>query len=263
MNFNEVGYKYRGIGNVDSEERNRLREIIVDNKAYFPKPSYLNDPFDCNPVARFNDPSELRKYVDKKYRREFNHKATSGEITKTVLDLSNRYADYSVREIFDDYIGVFCLSKSDQLNLMWSHYADSHKGVCLGFDLKTIKSWTGKEVTYSSQRVNIDLMRIKSDEAYRKDIISKSVFTKGEDWVVEEEVRCLSKYSGHQEYPPEGLASITFGLATSVEARNFVLALVEEAKSKPIIKECWQTDKEHRLYIREVASNNAIHPTSG
>jgi hypothetical protein len=263
LRFFGIGYKYRGIGDTDSKERSRLREIIVENKCYFPKPSSLNDPFDCNPVVGFNDPAELRKYIQKKYRREFNHKASSEEITKTIIDMKNEYSDYSMREIFDDYIGVFCLSECNNLNLMWSHYADSHKGVCLGFDLDIIKSWFCKKVGYSDQRININLIKLKNNDNYQKDILSKSVFTKGEDWLVEKEVRCLSKYSGHQGFTPEGLVSITFGLATSLEDRNFILDLVEESGSKLAIEECWQTDAEHSLRIRMKSSNKAIHPTSG
>lgn len=251
MEFDNVGYKYREIGEDGTKERARLYEILVENKVYFPKPSSLNDPFDCNPVANFNNPVELRRYVEKKYRSDFNYKPTSKEVTQTVVDMSALYTEYDVRKVFDEYIGVLCLSKCNKLNLMWSHYANSHKGICLGFDLGVIKNWLCKPVLYSSERVNIDLMRIKEDESYRKDIISSAVFTKGEDWCVEKEIRSLSKNPGHQEYSPAGLKSITFGLATSEKDRDYVLSLIKEAGIEPLILECWQTNLEHNLFVRD------------
>jgi hypothetical protein len=37
-------------------------------------------------------------------------------------------------ESFESY-GVSCFSESWNSILMWSHYADRHKGICLGFDV--------------------------------------------------------------------------------------------------------------------------------
>ena len=34
---------------------------------------------------------------------------------------------------------VFCLSELDDSVLMWSHYADQHQGVVLGFDTEAME----------------------------------------------------------------------------------------------------------------------------
>lgn len=47
-------YKYRSLGDSESEAERRtllkrLKDMIVDQKVYFSKPSQFNDPFDCRP----------------------------------------------------------------------------------------------------------------------------------------------------------------------------------------------------------------------
>jgi len=42
-------------------------------------------------------------------------------------------------KVFEDTkskLGIFCASKSYMNTLLWSHYGDSHKGICLGFHIK-------------------------------------------------------------------------------------------------------------------------------
>lgn len=65
---------------------------------YFASPAQLNDPFDC----LYN-------------RDEFLRNSGPG------------FAEHR------DNIGVCCFSLSNEIQLMWSHYANSYNGFCLGF----------------------------------------------------------------------------------------------------------------------------------
>ena len=40
-------------------------------------------------------------------------------------------------------LGVLCLSACDNSILMWSHYADEHKGFCIGFNNSLVASIEG------------------------------------------------------------------------------------------------------------------------
>lgn len=48
---------------------------------------------------------------------------------------NNRKIFDTVFKAFDQAQGVLCFSESYKITLMWSHYADKHKGMCLGFDI--------------------------------------------------------------------------------------------------------------------------------
>jgi Protein of unknown function (DUF2971) len=75
--------------------------------------------------------------------------------------------------------GMLCFSKHWNNPLLWSHYADKHRGMCLGFE---IDENTLKPVTYVSDRP--ELLMPPTEES-----INQLLFTKFEDWQYEEELR--------------------------------------------------------------------------
>lgn len=98
---------------------------------------------------------------------------------------------------------ISCFSKRNDSILMWSHYADSHRGVCLEFETPNQKEFA--EVEYTNKRPTIKMYNLfstyiahdfigKPIEAegfkYAKDLI-KPFFVKSTDWSYEEEIRCL------------------------------------------------------------------------
>lgn len=107
----------------------------------------LNDPFDLRaPQLKTSD--ERRRWED--WRKDMNAK-----------------------------FGMICFSSDWTKAVMWSHYADRHRGLCLGFD---IADETVGRVQYSDERPEVDLSR----EPQESDIGSL-LFVKGPDWRYEDE----------------------------------------------------------------------------
>lgn len=98
---------------------------------------------------------------------------------------------------------ICCFSKKNDSILMWSHYAENHKGACFEFDSLEDNSFF--EVEYSKKRVNFNLEKalrtvcaydfigrkldIVNDNTIRE--IMKYALTKSNNWKYEEEVRCI------------------------------------------------------------------------
>ena len=82
--------------------------------------------------------------------------------------------------------GLLCFSRNWKNPVQWSHYADRHRGVCLGFDVPDTQI---KEVTYRKSPLRFDLKRFRSDENYAQNFSDSLVSTKFEDWQYEEEWR--------------------------------------------------------------------------
>ena len=71
--------------------------------------------------------------------------------------------------------------------VLWSHYADKHRGICLGFDLD---DFYAQEVKYRNNRLDPDAtkgVRYGGMSAYVLD----NILTKYSHWQYEEEVRAL------------------------------------------------------------------------
>jgi hypothetical protein len=88
------------------------------------------------------------------------------------------------KEIVEIY-SVLCFSLSWNNILMWSHYSERHKGICLGFDVP--KKMT-REVKYVPTILEVgDLTKFSRRE--KKAALDRLYYTKHEDWCYEREFR--------------------------------------------------------------------------
>ena len=88
------------------------------------------------------------------------------------------------REIVEK-LSVTCFSRSWNNILMWSHYGDKHKGICLGFD---IPDGMARDVKYVGElEILGDLNELPNDGKMR--IINKLYEVKYKGWCYEDEVR--------------------------------------------------------------------------
>ncbi len=107
------------------------------------------------------------------------------------LDLSNkdfRRAFKAGRSEAAKIAGVICFSKNWKNPLMWAHYGNKHKGICLGFDIEDIHI---KQIHYIPELLKpvIDMkMKLGGlEESYFEKILTM----KFEGWKYEEEVRVI------------------------------------------------------------------------
>ena len=101
--------------------------------------------------------------------------------------------DKRLRQIFRDtkqeihkHNGVICFSETWQNPVMWSHYGDKHKGMCLGFD---ISDNLVMPVSYTDSLLKIDnasnLRRGELTEKFAAQLLT----LKFQDWAYEKERR--------------------------------------------------------------------------
>lgn len=124
------------------------------------------------------------------------------------VDLDKYYEDFKneimkkIDEIKDKAL-ISCFSKRNDSTLMWSHYADSHRGICIEYNFPAKDNY--KKVKYTNKRPQMKLFNLisaflghtivgkelKADEyKYTKEIL-KPFFVKSIDWKYEDEVRCI------------------------------------------------------------------------
>jgi len=131
-------------------------ESLRDKRLKIARFSELNDPFDFMGLA-------LDYYTQRHY-----------------LNLARDEADKAH--------GIICMSTSWQEPLLWGHYADKHKGICLGFDVVK-EDW--KKVRYVKSRPTLQSLGVStlldmSDEQW--ETVS---LTKFKAWSYEREFRRL------------------------------------------------------------------------
>lgn len=131
-------YRYQPIDN-------KLESSLIDNYLWFSNPLDFNDLYDCNLKLYL----ERDKKVMARHFKKVNEDASlTGNAPLDAEAFENRvnYLYNNPDELesivqrqiikFISTIGICCFSKRDDNLLMWSHYSQSHKGVCLKFDLQ-------------------------------------------------------------------------------------------------------------------------------
>ena len=131
--------------------------------------------------------------------------------------------------------GCTCFSEINDNILLWSHYADGHKGICLEFDTSSPLFSKARKVDYSSEFLKIDPVKFLcgSDEETVEEGL-KPLFTKYEYWCYEKEWRLFHKEPNKcYGYSVKTLNSIYFGLATD-PADIEVVCLILQGQSQGI-----------------------------
>lgn len=106
---------------------------IFEGQLYLSCASELNDPFDC---LVYLDHEKYKKDIFEKTRRMFPsiyENILQEEIDRMISD----EMDQLLYEMKKEY-RITCFSEYNLSPLMWAHYADSHKGFCLKYDLSKI-----------------------------------------------------------------------------------------------------------------------------
>ena len=105
--------------------------------------------------------------------------------------LAAELGDRTVRKAFqtlrDDMCarrGVLCFSRTWHNPLLWSHYADKHRGICLGFEVPHVV-----RVRYDVKRLVNVVPRILAGGPASEALMTRLLATKFRDWKYEDEVR--------------------------------------------------------------------------
>ena len=121
-------------------------------------------------------------------------------------------------------MGITCFSKSPSKTLMWSHYADKHNGICLGFSFekKLEEGVMQLEIKYTDK---IEPVRYFKETVFS---IYNWVFTKSKVWDYEEEVRRVYvKKNGLIDFKKNDLREIYFGLGVSEDQIQYFLEMLK------------------------------------
>ena len=191
-------YKYRKTSNLQ-----RLLDILLRQRLYASEYKKLNDPMEG----------------------KFLYSGCSKDFKQRIKDkLENMF--------------ICSLSTSYNNGLMWTHYADEHKGCCIEFEV-TAKSWKQQEINYPSTLPNIDDYSNQSDE----DIVDSILFQKSADWKYEHEIRYIKeKRKKTTPYLKIRITRLLLGLNIRKEEAQLLKELVD------IMNEGKKKDKKIEVY---------------
>lgn len=134
---------------------------------------------------------------------------------------------HQIRKETFSKIGVSCFSRNNSSLLMWSHYADSHRGICLEFDSQVEPFSKSFEVTYKSKIPKINMDSLLNEEL-DSEFIKKLLSFKSIDWKHEDELRIFHQESNKSYvYPSNSLKAIYFGIRADQSDIEIVCSIIK------------------------------------
>ncbi|MDQ1197935.1 DUF2971 domain-containing protein [Agrobacterium sp. SORGH_AS 787] len=166
----------------------------------------LNDPFDFLGLA-------------------IDHRSERRRLSKIKKELSASF-------------GIVCLSETWKEPLMWGHYADSHRGICLGFE---VEAGGLQRILYRKERSRLeDFGRTKVSQLTEEDKVEISR-RKFDRWEYEREWRRVvalgePDYVDNNYYLPFNesiqLKTVLFGLKASVSTAQVTQILADNPEAR-------------------------------
>lgn len=199
-------------------------ESLVNSELYFSHPQSFNDPFDCQ--------IDIKKSLDHAISK------VDGDEKDKLLALKVNFD-----KVFIDFeksikkFGVWASSMQLENSLMWSHYGDEHRGICLTYkfinpelfiqesqgeiigmhpveyNTNPITDWF---IKFSRQNCNINV------EDVWISVAEKYLISKDKCWCYEKEGRIISRNSGSKIIEKNTLKQVCFGLRTSQRDKDLV-----------------------------------------
>jgi hypothetical protein len=248
-------YKFRSL---DGRSAEFTQQIIAGSKLWYSKPMDFNDPFDCSPViSQEVTNKEMKQYYGRLFKRKSSlpRRDRRKMLSESLRDQDRKERPASFLEAVRksisgavNSVGVLSLSARCDHVLMWSHYASSHRGICLRFRAQGGSSFSrARKVFYSAERPVLNLIRDT-----RAEQIDKALLTKADFWSYEQEWRIIDpiRKSGAHSYSMEELDGIIFGARISPSDKEAVIAWVGDRRSEVELLDAAFDSTKFRLVVR-------------
>ena len=246
ISYRPSAYKFRACN------KYLFQSLINENIGLTP-PGYFNDPFDCPILELLNNDEEFPQYIRQVYNDCLKVSCFSSNIKlpreneKTHQIIHN---EEKLKGALPEYLN----------ELMWAHYADSHKGVCIKYNFpnsftKSVHNSDGITCCFN------DIIYSDSDiSQYSKKYLinmTDAFFLKGKLWEYENELRFLyfdvNGREGYKVIKAENcIEAVYFGLRCSEEDKTTIMNILKDKKLITIDLQEKQTESPIKFYQMEV-----------
>ena len=258
-------YKYR-------EFNAQTLEMIVSDDLYYADPNTFNDPMDSRPsldadleedeliemlmtlveqrtTEKMRDAMQAigakgprtKAHIERRSREEASQRIAHIEYyaTEPDFDPDTRKRFLLVHDIQVELLrryekGIVALAGRDDCPLMWSHYGDQHRGICIGYSIPANAVADVHQMGYGGSRLvkaSVVAAMLAGDDAARREVDKAVLLRKAASWGYEQEWRLIGR-RGVQNSTVE-LEEIVFGLKCGMAAK-YIAMKVLEGRKRPV-----------------------------
>ena len=258
-------YKYRDF-------TSRTLDMLVGDDLYFADPGTFNDPLDTRPYLDIDVDDDLlegilrtlvERRVDTDMRaaakamkvggartHEHIRRRARNEADRVIADIDYhaRNPEYEPvahkRELFRQAIqsevlgrydtGIVSLAERADCPLMWSHYGDQHRGICVGYSVPEDAAGEVRRVDYGGgRRVKVSQVAamLGGNQVARGEVDDAVLLRKAESWRYEREWRLIGPRGNHGSRLD--LKEVAFGMRCK-EPVKYAVVKALEGRDRPV-----------------------------
>lgn len=230
-------------------------DILINNRLWAAKPERFNDPFDCDLEIAKGVTAEdvlagMRERGDGEQAIE-KYKARYIDADGELILEKQKQVDKVIQNFIEENrnFGVVCLSEVCDSILMWSHYAQSHMGICFEF-IRARNNPLGDEeicspVKYERNYPKIDLGQMLPTPDGQT--MKFMMWTKSCEWSYEKEWRLITDRGDFVCPLPEKISRVILGIRIEDVFKSSIETL---CKARDI--QCVQARKADRAFRIEL-----------
>ena len=228
--------------------------LFKDGVLYHSLPKDLNDPFECKPHYKHQSNGKealaVRKLLEKMGRKNgFGFKKAKAFVSQSMANPQQfQQMLVEAQSYVYNKARVCCFTENNEHLLFWAHYANSHKGFCVEFNLEKMATGGIYKVKYQNDYPTV------SYPPPEDDTMLSPVLIKSKVWEYENEFRSII-YPKAPAFLPETITGIKlnndsikavyFGQNIKPEHRDKIVSII---KSGPFEPELWQAELKQDSY---------------
>jgi hypothetical protein len=253
-------YKYRALST--GQDLEWVKDILLNNRLYFPTRLGFNDPFDSRIHFDWESTEDQwRKRLENDFAKQPLPPEFEGRhvdyvealLQKGMISVLEKRGGPTHDQIVDKY-RILSLCESPKDILMWSHYGSCHSGICLEFKVS-------KESPFSKVRAveyAKEYPKVKVALADRETEI-KALLTKAKVWKYEKEWRAVrDQASEYYPFPKECLSGVILGCQIDPTNKPLIKEWLSMRLSPVMLYEAVKSKDKFALEIQKIET---IGPT--
>lgn len=237
----KIYYKYRKFSDI-------LLSNLLNETIYFASPNQLNDPFEGLSYLQIDTDIDDLEYLFKslssttdsdnsleiKFReikKECEYIFRNQDDNQPYNDIYKKVLKYNIEEIIRMKYskGIFSISSKYNCPLLWSHYGDEHKGICIGYSIPLDTRSSLFKVEYSNNKSikASDLLKMINRDYDAQERVEKTILrTKSKHWSYEKEWRLIGA-KGLSTLKIE-LKEVIFGIKCSEHIKELIVRILQD-----------------------------------
>jgi hypothetical protein len=208
---------------------------IYKCELYAAKPDELNDPFECSAPVMWNVDLMKQHWLEE-------YAPMRGLSANEALNEFEASWKWGVQRMTEglrqktSQTGIVCFAAKPDSIRMWAYYAESHKGICVGYDTKFRPFNVAISCNYQNPDKPFDVVAcLKNDPT---EIANHIALRKAEEWKFEDEYRIPVNIEGMPRlipFEPVAIKEIRLGARIKAEFKEKVMEVISHLPHRPTL----------------------------